>query len=976
MRLRTGYSFHAATGPLDKVMSRLVEIGTPFAPISDRNNTFAFTSWTKEAKKNNLKPIYGVELAVVPQLGLQKPPMDFWAFFAVDNIRQLNELIYKATKNSGCEPSLTYGQALRACREGIIGISGERTLLDKCPPTPNFFVGLMPSSPKGLIRDAAAMNHRFMMSGDNYYTREDDLEFYRVALGRRSGTQTYPRHILTMDEWRRATEWLAPPYVQQLAIENMQQAAELCRAELKTASLFKPPVAQTLREMCVDGARLKGCDLTNPVYAERLERELGLIAEKAFEDYFFIIADMVQWAKQNMIVGPARGSSCGSLVCYLLDITAIDPLPYDLIFERFIDTTRKDLPDIDLDFSDVQRHKVFEYVEQKYGLSHVARLGTVGTFAPRSAIKGAAAALQVPAWKVDKVLDSLILRSSGDSRALQQLEDTLNDTPAGRLLKSEHPQIVIAAGMEGHPASSGQHAAGVIITSQPVLEYVAVDARTNAAMCDKYDAEVLNLLKIDALGLTQLSVFERTLELAGIKDWRMLERLPLDDPKAFEVLNSGHFCGIFQFMGVALKSITKQITVNHVEDLIAITALARPGPIASGGANTWVKRRNGVEPITYPHPLFEPHLRTSLGTVIYQEQVMNIGRHVGDLSWDDVTALRKAMSKSLGKEYFNQYGDRWKAGARAKGIPSDVLDRIWDDMCAYGSWSFNRSHAVAYGLVSYWCCWLKAHYPLEFAAATLDAEHDPTKQIAMLRELDAEGVTYRAIDPDHSSDRWAIADGKLIGPLTLIKGVGPAALREIMEARRAGKQPRASIKKKLLKAKTDIDSLTPVEDMVKKLYPDLTVINIISTPTPIINVQTGIRGQVLIIGIAKKITPRDENEPVLVAKRNGKVKSGPTRFLNMFINDDTDEIFVKIDRFSYERLGKKIVEDGRPGKSIYAFLGFVPPDFRMITVKNVRYIGEMDTVLAKKDTSTTHTGYSSDNCGVAEKYGEKWLPKS
>lgn len=943
MRIRTGFSFRKAVGHLEDVVSRIKEIGWNDAPISDRVSTFGFVDWTDACREAGLRPIYGVELGVVPALGESKPIISYWTFFAKRDLSQLHRLIADATANPGREPTLLYDAAISA--KGLIKIADEKVQLQYIKrPMKDFFIGLSPSLPKILYNEAKKRKFQFIATSDNVYPREQDKEFYRVTLGKRSETQTYLQHILNYDELAEAC-WYTDSIAE--AHGNMIKAMQACKATLKKADLLVPEKKLSLLDMCLIGAKNLRVDLRNPIYKERLDRELKLIELKKFEDYFYIIADMINWAKQRMIVGPARGSSCGSLVCYLLGITAIDPIPFDLIFERFIDVTRVDLPDIDIDFSDEKRHLVFEYAEKKYGKDRVARLGTVGTYQPRSALKNAASVLRIPGWKVEKVLDGLIERSGGDSRALQALEDTLNDTEAGREMLKEFPEVMIAKGMEGHPANAGQHAAGVVITQQPVINYVAIDSRTGATMCNKYDAEKLNLLKIDALGLTQLSIFERTLELIGEKPINgFLEKIPLDDQMSFEVLNRGNFAGVFQFTGLALQSLTKQIKVEHIEDMISITALARPGPMASGGANSWVKRRIGAEKVSYPHQLFEPYLKTTLGIVIYQEQVMQIGREIGDLTWDDVTLLRKAMSKSLGKEYFDQFGNKWKANAAKKGIPESTLVRIWDDLCAYGSWAFNRSHSVAYGLVSYWSCWLKAHYPIEFAAATLDAENDPTKQIQLLGELAKEGIEYVSFDREHSTDKWTYKqEGNkqiLVGPLTSIKGIGPATVSEILDSRRNGTPLRATISKRLDNARTDIDTLTPIADTINRLHPDLSEVGIISSQTNIKDVQIGLKGQVLILAVAKSIAPRDDNDAQKVAQRNGRRVYGPSMALNLFMRDDTDEIFCKVHRRQFENMGRPIIERGRAGKALYAIKGTVPDNFRMIWVERVKFLGFMD----------------------------------
>ena len=932
--IRTGYSFRSAVGSIEDVLSRIKEIGWSVAPVADRNSTFSFVRFDKAAKKTGLRPIYGVEIGVTPALGEKKQTLDYWTFLAKDNLQDVHALIHLATGNPGKEPSLTYKQAETA--PGLFKITGDRTQLDFVQVRNDVFVGLSPATPRGLFRAAQDRGHKFVARSANVFPRADDREFYRILMGKSASAQTYPQHILSDDEWHSTMAWV-PDEIRTQAITLREEIFSRSKAKIKSAVMLTPQKEKPLLEMCREGAAKLGVDLTSPVYEARLARELTVIQEKQFEDYFYIIADMVAWAKQHMIVGPARGSSCGSLVCYLLGITAIDPIPYDLIFERFIDTTRADLPDIDLDFSDARRHLVFEYAEKKYGEGRVARLGTVGVFQVKSALNQVGAALQIPRWVGDRVAET----------ALDTLKETFEQTDIGKDYIEKYPEARVAERIEGHPNVSSQHAAGIVITQEPVMNYVAVDASTNSTMCDKKDAEAINLLKIDALGLTQLSIFERTLELMGKKPVSgMLEKIPLEDPRAFEVLNGGHFSGIFQFAGNALKGLVKQIKIESINDMVAITALARPGPMASGGAQTWIDRKNGKERVTYDHPLLEPILADTLGCIVYQEQVMRIGRELGGLSWEQVTGLRRAIGKSQGEEAVREFYEPWKEGALQRGVSEETARDIWKQILTFGSYGFNKSHAVAYGLVSYWCCWLKAYRPVEFAAATLDAEADPARQIAILRELQKEGVDYIPVDRDNSTARWEIVerDGKkiLVGPLTSIKGLGPSFMSEILESRRKGKQLRPSLEKRLREAKTPIDTLTPIRTRIDTLHPDLSAIKILTEPTPVEEAQCGVRGDVVILGVLKRITPKNENSPENVEKRGGRTLTGPSQSLNMFIADDTDEVFCKIDRFNFEKLARPVLEKGGVGKSLYAIKGDIPSDFRMIKVKAIRYLGDIE----------------------------------
>lgn len=957
MRIRTGYSFKVAVGHAANVMARLKEIGWQHAPIADSCSTWAWANWAKLAKAENMVPVFGVELAVSVSFAAKVDGVDYWTFYAIDDVAEIYKLIALATQKDhlkGALPCLSYAEAMKA--KGCIKIAGERCRLDQMKPQKNLYVALSPAMPKAVFVHAKASGFEFVASSANSYPTEDDKEFYRVFMGRRAGVQTYPQHILTDLEWQNACAWFADQASMRKAIANRSKALLACSAKLPKAELLKPNKPKTLAQMCVDGAKKLGVNLRDPVYKARVDRELAMIAEKKYEDYFYIVAELVNWAKARMVVGPARGSSCGSLVCFLLGITSVDPIPYGLLFERFIDVTRSDLPDIDIDFSDANRDAVFVHARELYGKDRVARLGTVSHAMARTAIKSAAIALRVPQFEIDKVTDTMIERTSGDARANEALSDTFKATALGKAFITKYPEMIVATKIEGHPTNSGQHAAGLLLTQGKVSDYVAVDSRADVAMCDKRDVDQFGLLKIDALGLTQLSIFERTMELIGrkpVSGW--LETLPLDDQAAFDVINKQHYAGVFQFNGIAVQSIAKEITIDSLNDLIVIGALGRPGPMGSGAVRKWVASRTGKQEPDYAHEMVKPFLEETLGIIIFQEQILKIGREIGDLSWADVTALRKAMSKSMGQDYFDQYGEKFYVGAEAKGMPPDTARAFWREMCTFGNYGFNKSHSVAYGLIAYWCLYLKAHHPVEFAAATLDATENPERQMMMLRELEVEGIDYRPVDPDWSGEKWQpVRDEQgsfLVGPLSMIKGIGPAKVRQIIDCRNSGTELPQSLRKLLEQSNTQIDTIYPVTDRIAELHPDfmnMTLPNgkgfqITKRPNNIVDVQPkGSYYEALIIGVCTRIAPKDLNEAVNVAKRGGGLMpEGSNMELNLWLKDDTDMMFAKIRAQDYARLAKDIIERGGVGTAIYAVKGSIPKSFRMLSVDRIVYLGDM-----------------------------------
>ncbi len=971
MIVKTGYSFRHAVGHEDKVVARLADIGATGFCVADRMSTFGFVKLTKAARKAGMEVCYGVELPVASDISIKRGInfLDYWTFVAQDDLRPLHDLVAKATTAE----VLSYREVLQG-HPHVFKIAGPAANIDVIkdittkhdlePP----LVALSAGTPRSVVRGALSNNWRLVAVQDNRFPTKEDKELYRVLLGGLfASSQTWPQHILSREEFLKVAPVVTQAQAQE-AWDLSQTLMGASTARLKKATLLTPSKPKSLRELCLEGAERIGCDLSRTVYQERLDRELAMIAEKEFEDYFHIVADMMRFARENMVVGPARGSSCGSLVCYLLGITAIDPIPFDLVFERFIDVTRTDLPDIDLDFSDERRHLIFEHMRETYGKDRVARLGSVNTFGPKAAFNQVGIALKIPKARINEVTNTVIKRSMGDSRAGSTIEDTFTDTDVGRKFIAEYPEAIITNKMEDHPSVAGQHAAGVVVTNESVLDYVAVDKRTGATMCDKYDAEELNLLKIDALGLTQLSIFERCLSLMGEQPRNeFLEKIPLDDQAALDVLNNLKFSGIFQFIpGAALTGVVRELVVdrkgvlNSIEDIISLTALVRPGPLTSGQTAHWLLRRTGFEEITYPHPLIKPYLVDTLGICIYQEQVLKIGREVGGLSWADVTALRKAMSKSLGKEYFNQFGDKWKEGAaKTIGLVGEPADRFWDELCSYGAWAFNRSHSVAYGVVSYWCCWLKAHHPLEFAAATLDSQKNAYQQIETLRELDREGVKYVPVDAEISTDRWSIDKEKnrLVGPLTVVKGIGPKLVQSAMTARKKGEPLPDRLKKLLADPKTAIDSLNPIADLIAKV--DLVESGVVSPlvridqidDLPLVETHTyrGPRKEKLVtfIGLITKVAPLNENEPSRVVRRGYEIKPGqPVEAVNVFARDDTSDIYCKIPRWNFSKLGPPLLNKVKVNSSLFIIQGTVPEHFKMVFIQKLRYLGEFDEIMA------------------------------
>lgn len=925
---RTEYSLKIAFGHLQKV----IDVNDKcYAGIVDRHGTFGHVVWQQICKKNNIKPIFGVELAVVDKPLVQdKQGVKFIKLIAKNNngLKRIYEIVTKATGEG-------FYYFPRIGFEDLINLPD--VLIITAKPIPldsmiNVYLDLNPTTDASSIKWAMDNEIKPIAGSDNYYPRPENREAYEICIGKNADDKTTPMHILDEYEWRHSVH--CDDYLKDLALRNAILTAELCTAELPRAELVKPKREATLEEICRNAAKSRDIDLSNPVYDKRLMYELELIKEKDYEDYFYLISDLCLEAKKTMLVGPARGSSCGSLVCYLLGITDIDPIPYGLLFERFIDVNRKDLPDIDIDFPDIKRDQIIEYLRKKYGNDCVAQLGTINQFKAKITIGDVAKELNIPAWEIKDLKEAMIERSGGDSRASFCIIDSFNELDIGRAVLKKYPELAIAGEIEGHARHSGKHAAAIVVTSNPVNIYCSVDQQTGAAMVDKYDAEELNLLKIDALGLRTLTVIEDCLEAIG-KDKSCLMKARMDDKMAFDVLNNGKFAGIFQFEGGALQSLCNQMKVNHFEDIVALTALARPGPLVSGMSSEWLQRKTGQKEITAEHPKIGEILKNTYGVVVYQEDIMRITREIGDMSWEDVSQLRKAMSRSMGKEFFDKYKEKFLVGAEKNGFKRDIAEPFWDKINSFGSWCFNRSHAVAYGYVSYWCMILKAHHPLEYSAACLRHSKGDDQIIKLLRELHAEGIKYKPFDKELSKENWTTQDGIIIGGLTGIKGIGEKTAKDIIKRRSEGKKLTPKQEKNLDNATTPYDVIFECKERWGHIFENPLQYGITSPLTELKDIRPADEGEFVFIAKLMVKNQRDKNELINIKKRDGKVMKGQTLYLNCTVEDDTDSIICSISTFKYMKYGKPIVETGKIG-DWFIFKGKNIKGMRIISIDRIK----------------------------------------
>lgn len=934
LKVRTEYSFRYAYGPIELVVDRLQQMGCKTAAITDRNSTFGHIQWARHCKVKGIKPIFGVELAFTDDITstAKRQNLYYMSLLAKNNagLKEIYACVEEATINFHRVPRLSFGK-LEDLSANVLILSGNAGLGKYNEYLPkSVLIELHPATNRLLLGTPGVpqIGNYAVPVSDNYMITPENRDVYEILMGRNAFNRPSPMHILTQEE-------LLIHFPTADCFTFADAIGQECDATIENATNIKTFHEYTLLQLCVMGATKRGLTI-NDLYLSRLQHELSLIESKGYTDYFIVIADMVRYAKEHMVVGPARGSSCGSLVCYLLGITDIDPLPHRLIFERFIDVTRYDLPDIDIDFQDDKREMVFAYLEQKYGADKVARLGTITRHKAKSAIGITAKALMIPQYESDQIADMVMKRNDGDERADFCVYDTFMETDVGKAFLHKYPNMILAAKVEAHANHSSRHAAGVIITNDPINNYVSQDAHSNAAQIDKYDAEKINLMKVDLLGLRTLTIIADCLDRIG---WTYADLLayPLDDDAAFDVLRKRFFSGIFQFEGQALQNLTRNVKVNQFTDLVTLTALARPGALISGAAYEWCARRTGHNSVALLHPMMEDITSETYGLIVFQEQMMRIVREIGELSWEDVTLFRRGINKKLGLEYFDsQFWDKFKTGARNHNIDDTVARSIWETVSGAGDYVFNKSHSVAYGMLSYWTCVLKSQFPLDFAVATLKNIDDPLHIKQYLRELDRMGYKFKTYDAIDSEYNWTVKNEVLIGGLTNVVGIGPKMATTILTKRSENQPLTAAQNKRLEDGKTPYDDTFIFRHKYKDLIENPSKYGIVSKLWSIRDLPN-IEGNYVFLGRIIDWKIRSLNELRFLIQRNN-VRVTNDRWLTLQIEDDSDIIQATVPRSLFNRFGLPLTK--RNINDCYLFRGSIKEGNRRVYLEKYKVLGE------------------------------------
>ncbi len=837
LHVHTAYSLLDGAIRLPDLLARAAALEMPAVAITDHGTLFGVLDFYQKANKAGIKPLLGCEVYVTPssrhdKKGSGKGDYHHLVLLAMDNqgyhnlVRlvtraHLEGFYYKPRVDKELLAELNGGLiALSSCLHGEVPrllLAGDEAGAEAAAreyagifSEERFYLEVQANNlPEQLKVNAQLLElgRRLKLpvvaTNDCHYLKPEDARAHDVLLCIQTGKtlNTAGRMAFATDQlYFKSPEEMAREFPEPAVLARTGEIAQRCNVTLELGALHFPtyPAAQgasapeLLRRQATEGlkARLAAAPPARPEadYWQRLTYELDLLEKMGFAAYFLVVADIVAFARKRHIpVGPGRGSAAGSLVAYALKITDLDPLAHGLFFERFLNPERLSPPDIDMDFCFERRGEIISYVAKTYGWENVAQITTFGSMKTRQVIRDVGRALEVPYAEVDKIA-KLVPEQLGIT-----LAQALEREPRLRELRDADPTVrdilTIAATLEGLPRHASTHAAGLVIGDKPLWEYLPLYKGNKGELVTQFDmkgVEQVGLVKFDFLGLRTLTVIDNAVRLVR-RHHRPdfdIAAIPLDDPDTYALLQAANTAGVFQLESSGMRNLMLRLQPSTFEDIVALVALYRPGPMESGMHLDYVSRKHGEEPVSYLLPELEPILKETYGVILYQEQVMQIAAAVSGYSLAEADILRRAMGKKI-PEVMAAQRQRFLEGAEARGVARDKADTLFSLIEKFAGYGFNKSHSAAYALIAYQTAYLKAHYPLEFLAALLNSEINNTAALAR-HILEARDQGIRLLPPDiNLSDRDFTVEGdKVRYGLAGVKNVGLGAIQEILEERR------------------------------------------------------------------------------------------------------------------------------------------------------------------------------------------------
>jgi len=828
----TQYSLLDGACRTDKMIAKAKEFGMPAVAMTDHGNMFGVIDFVNKAKREGVKPIVGIETYIVNHEfddANAKKDIRHHLVLLAQNLQGYKNLIklsskayldgfyYKPRINKRLIAQYSEGIiCLSACLKGEIPHLLLNGNIQQAREVVNFYKNIFPGKFYLEIQDhgieeekivapllielAQETNTPLVVTNDCHYINKKDAEAHDVLLCIQTGKSLSDSNRMkynTNQLYFKSEDEMRELFPQQLeAYENTIKIADQIDLKLDYNDFLFPKIdippeyknsKEYLKFLCYEAAKTRYPEITVKV-KERVDYELSVIDKMGYNEYFLIVKDFCDAARDmDVPVGPGRGSAVGSIVSYLLAITQIEPLKYGLFFERFLNPDRIGMPDIDIDFCAEGRSKIIDYVVEKYGRESVAQIITFGTLGAKSVIKDVARVMDLPAATANEIT-KLIPSTPKISldKALKQSKEFADKMSENDIYASILTYSKVLEGLVRH---TGVHAAGVVIGPGNLSDYVPLATSnqkgSESAVLVQYEGKWLDdlkILKMDFLGLRTLTLIKKTVELIkSSQDIKIdIDNVDITDTKAFELLSNGQTDGIFQFESGGMKKYLTALQPNKFEDLIAMVALYRPGPMQF--IETFINRKQGKEKISFIHQLTENTLRETYGVTVYQEQVMQIAREMGGLSGAEADTLRKAISKKKLKT-MEQLKVKFVEGASYNGVKPHVIETIWNNWLEFANYAFNKSHATAYAYIAFQTAFLKAHYPVEFMAALLSLEDNPSKIPYFVDECKAMGIEVIPPNINKSQNEFMVRGTKILFGLRAIKNVGTAAINAMISDR-------------------------------------------------------------------------------------------------------------------------------------------------------------------------------------------------